>query len=148
MSRLTGFRRLSLGDKVRALVAATLLLCIWAGITVVPFDRFRAVLVRVGDAGRAIMPGSPSIGQIARLVDVVDVNLPGQRTCLVRSLTTEVLLRAYGHQFDHRIGVDKTTEGDVKAHSWIEHQNEVLIGQVEDLDRYEVLPPLNDGENL
>jgi len=147
MSRITGFCQLSHGDKARALVAAALLLWIWAGITLFPFDRFRSVLVRVGDAG-GFLPGSPSIGRIARLVDVVDANLPGHRTCLVRSLTTEVLLRAYDHSFRHRIGVEKTTDGDVQAHSWIEYQDEVLIGQVEDMDRYEVLPPLNDGENL
>lgn len=148
MTRLAGFYRLSRGDKVRVLATAGLLLWIWVGISVIPFDRFRSVLVRVGDAGGAIMPGSPSNGQIARLVDVVDDNLPGHRTCLVRSLTTEVLLRTYDHSFHHRIGVDKTNDGDVKAHSWIEYEDEILIGHVEDMDRYEALPPLNDGENL
>jgi hypothetical protein len=89
--------------------------------------------------------GSPAPERIAHTVDVTDRNLPGERKCLVRSLSTEVLLRVYDCHFTHRIGVDRTADGAVRAHSWIEHDGDVLIGQLDDLDAFEPLPPLENS---
>jgi len=147
MSRLNSFRSLPPGDQFRLTAAAGLLLVVWGGVVVVSFDRFRWFLVRLGNLCGRVIPGTPSARRVASAVAVADRHLPGDRTCLVRSLSTEVLLRIYDCEFTHRIGVDRTVDGTVRAHSWIEYDGDVLIGQLDDLDAFEPLPPLHSGSS-
>lgn len=146
MGRLRAFAAMSTGDRVRFLSATALLLAVRLSVVVVPFARLRVALVRIGDAAARVVPGSPRPARVAWAVDAADRNVPGDRSCLVRSLTTETLLRAYGHEPVHRIGVDRGDDGAVEAHSWIEYDGDVLIGQLDDLGRYEPLPPLAAGD--
>jgi hypothetical protein len=148
MGRLRTFLSLRLGDQLRLLAASCLLLLVWGGVVILPFDWFRRQITRFGNLGGKFSIGSPSAARIAHTVDIADKHLPGGRTCLVRSLSTEVLLRLYNRKFTHRIGVDRTAEGSVRAHSWIEHDGEVLIGQLENLDAFEPLPPLENTETI
>lgn len=147
MGRLSGFLAASVGDQARLLTAATLLLAVRVGVFVLPTERCRRLLVTPATACARFVPGSPSPARVARAVEVADRNLPGHRTCLMRSLTTEALLRLYDHEVDHRIGVDKTPDGEFEAHSWIEHDGEVLLGDLEDLSRFQPLPSLNGDES-
>ena len=64
--------------------------------------------------------------------------MPGVK-CLARALTTEVLMYQYGHQPQLRIGVAKRS-GKIEAHAWVESQGQVLIGQLQDLWQFKVLP--------
>lgn len=64
--------------------------------------------------------------------------MPGVK-CLARALTTEVLMNQYGHQPQLRIGVAKR-RGKLEAHAWVESQGQVLIGQLQDLSQFSVLP--------
>jgi hypothetical protein len=146
MGRLRAFAAISTGDRVRLLGAMALLLVVRLSVVLVSFARLRAALVRVGDGAARFVPGSPQPERIAWAVDAADRNVPGDRSCLVRSLTTETLLRAYGRDPIHRIGVDRGDDGAVEAHSWIEYDGDVLIGQLDDLARYEPLPPLAGGD--
>lgn len=143
MSRATSFRSLPLGDQFRLVVAAGLLMFTWAGVFIVPFDRFRWLLAHVGNLGERVIPGNPSARRVTSAVNVADRHLPGDRTCLVRSLSAEVLLRVYGTEFTHRIGVEKAADGTVRAHSWIECNDDVLIGELDELDAFEPLPPID-----
>ncbi|QPV64359.1 lasso peptide biosynthesis B2 protein [Halosimplex litoreum] len=145
MDRVKRFVSAPPGDKLRLAVASGLLVAIWGGLVVVSFDRLRSVLAGTGDVGSLVVPGTPTAGQVVAAVDVADSWVPGTRTCLVRSLTAEVLLRTYGHSFEHRIGVDRDSSDSVRAHSWIEFEGEVLIGDVDNLEEYEPLPPISTG---
>lgn len=134
---------LSRGDQVRLLAAAGLLMITWGGLLVFSFKSFRNHLLRVGYLSGRVLPGLPSPIHIAWAVDSADRHVPGDRKCLVRSLVTETILFAYGYKVDHRIGVDRAANGGLKAHSWIEYEDTILIGHLEDLDRFEPLPPLD-----
>lgn len=148
IDRTRTFVTASPGDKLRLAVASGLLVVTWGGVLAVSFDRFRSLLVGIGDLGARVVPGTPTAGRVVAAVDVADSWVPGSRTCLVRSLTAEVLLRAYGHSFEHRIGVDRDGSDSVRAHSWIESGGEVLIGDLDDLDEYEPLPPISAREDV
>ncbi|WP_092664363.1 lasso peptide biosynthesis B2 protein [Halorientalis persicus] len=148
MPDLRAFLSLPLGDKVRLSLSVFLLLFIWGGVVVMSFNRFRKLLLKIGKAGSSVIPGSPSPGRVARSVDFADRSLPGDRTCLVRSLTAETLLRMYGYVPKHRIGVDKNEKGAVEAHSWIEYNGAILIGDLEDLSRFKPLPSLDEVGHL
>lgn len=138
--RTRTLRALTIGDVARLWVAVTLLAALYAAVVVLSFARVRAALVR--STGWGGVPGSPAPTRIVWAVATADRYLPGDRTCLVRSLTTEAIMRLYGYYPTHRIGVDRDADGGVKAHSWLEFEDEVIIGDVPNLDRYEPLPPL------
>ncbi|RQG89230.1 lasso peptide biosynthesis B2 protein [Natrarchaeobius halalkaliphilus] len=159
MGRLSGFLSISAGDKVRVVVAATLLLIVQFGFAFVSFSSLRRVLLGVSTTLSRIVPGIPAPIRIAWAVEATDRNVPGKRTCLMRSLTSETMHRLYHHDIIHRIGVDPSgtdaddletvtvSRGTFEAHSWIEHEGEILLGDLEDLSRFEPLPPLNGADD-
>ena len=61
-------------------------------------------------------------------------------TCFVRALAAQVLLQRRGYQTDLRVGVAKEPNGRLKGHAWLEKNGEVLIGGMEDLSQYTLLP--------
>lgn len=138
--RVSRIRALNTGDVLRLWAAAVLLPWLYVAVIVLPFARLRTGLLCVSD--RLPVPGSPKAKRVVWAVTTADRYIPGARKCLVRSLTTELLLRLYGHRPDHRIGIDKTVDGGVKAHSWLEYEGEIIIGDLPNLGRYEPLPPL------
>lgn len=152
MGAITGFVRLPLGDKVRVLLAAGLLLTTRVGLFVVSFARFRRLLLSA--ATILALPGSVAPRRVAAAVDAADRTIPGERTCLMRSLAAETIHRSYGHGVTHRIGVDpnasdatsRAVVDGFEAHSWIEFDDEILLGDLEDLSRYHPLPPLEGSE--
>lgn len=109
-------------------------------------SRTRALLLWLGDHGARFVPGDPTPHRVVSAVQIADYRLPGDRSCLVRSLAAETLLRVYAFKPDHKIGVTTESDPSMKAHSWLEYQNEILIGDVDDLDQYEPLPSI-DGES-
>ena len=146
MGLIGQLRGLSLGDHARLLAASGLLVVARVGFVVWSLSGLRNLLLRAVAVG-SVVPGSPRPVRIIWAVDRADRYLPGSRTCLMRSVTSETLLRLYGYAPTHRIGVDRTGD-DVEAHSWIEHDGTVLIGGTGDLSRFEPLPPLNErGES-
>lgn len=137
-----------LGDQVRVSVSALLLASVSVGFVVGSFSRIRRYLLWLCDRVSAFVPGGPTPDQVVSAVDVADRLTPGDRSCLVRSLTAEALLRLYGFTPEHRIGVAKETDDEMKAHSWLELRNDVLIGDVENLSQYEPLPSLEMGDRI
>lgn len=140
MGALARLRARSPGTVPRVATAAVLLLVIDVAVVVLPFARMRRALLGTADALARIVPGHPSVHAVIWAVEVADGRVPGERKCLVRSLTAEFLLRLYAITPEHRIGVHP--QEDLEAHSWLEYDGDVLIGDLEDLEKYEPLPPL------
>lgn len=81
--------------------------------------------------------------QIKNIIWAVNVSskyMPGKVKCLARALTTEFLMNCLGYYPELRIGIAKGETEKLEAHAWIESQGKVLIGQLEDLARFQVLP--------
>ena len=148
MGRIVGFLSIPAGDKFRLLLSVVLLPAVSVGINLFSFSRVRAILLWTAGVSRTLSPGTPTPHRIAWAVKIADRQLPGDRTCLVRSLSGETLLHLYHFSPEHRIGVDKGADGTVEAHSWLEHEGCILIGELDDLPRYEPLRSLNHGDAL
>ncbi|OVE85157.1 lasso peptide biosynthesis B2 protein [Natronolimnobius baerhuensis] len=169
MGRIAGFLAVPLGEKFRLLVAATLLVLARVAFALLPFAPFRHGLLVIARPVARVVPGSPSPAHVAWAVDTADRSIPGHRTCLMRSVTAETIHRLYDHDIVHRIGVapacgedsddepasetgsdhaslEADTPAGFEAHSWIEYDESVLLGHLEDLSRFEPLPPLNRRE--
>lgn len=136
------------GDPVRLLLAVALLLSLPLVLTTVVMSRTRASLLRIGNHGRRFVLGDPTPHRVVSAVKIADYRLPGNRTCLVRSLAAETLLRLYAFEPDHKIGVATGSDASMEAHSWLEYDDEVLIGDVNDLNRYEPLPSIDAATEL
>ncbi len=89
--------------------------------------------------------GSPSaVGalSIVRFVNAVADRLPISTLCLPRALTAHVLLSAYGHTSQLRIGVAPSPGGVLKAHAWVECEDAIVMGDLPDLNSFSALPEI------
>lgn len=136
------------GDQARATLAGFVFAVVSVGFAIEAFPRTRRHLLWFCDVVAPAIPGTPTPERIVSTVDFVDRSLLGERTCLMRSLTAEALLRLYGFTPDHRIGVTKETDTEMKAHSWLELDGNVLIGELDDLAKYTPLPSLRMWDQL
>ncbi len=78
---------------------------------------------------------------------MVSSRLVPRCTCLVRALAAQILFRRGGVQTELRVGIAKDSSGQLKGHAWLEKNGEVLIGGMEDLSRYTLLPLLEAKES-
>lgn len=135
---------LSPSDRYLLVTSLGLLSAIRLGLWLLPFRTLLRVLGKVSQPisppGQAINPAS--VGKIVWAVNVVSRYMPGGVKCLARALTTQVLMSQHGHIPELRIGVAKGEEGNLEAHAWIEHQGQVVIGNLRDLSRFIPLPSL------
>lgn len=123
---------------VRALVTVVgVRLALW----MLPFERVRALAMRVGRRPPGTPDPSPAEDQwIAWAVAAVAVRVPGA-TCLTQALATHILLHRAGCTGYLRISVTRQTPG-THAHAWVEtFDGEVLIGD-RDVEPLTLLPPL------
>ena len=145
---LTTNSSVSPGDPARILLAVALLLTLPLVLTNVVMSRTRASLLWISNRGARFVLGNPTPYRVVSAIKIADYRLPGDRTCLVRSMAAETLLRLYAFEPEHKIGVTTESDASMKAHSWLEYRDEVLIGDVDDLDRYEPLPSIDAATEL
>ena len=76
---------------------------------------------------------------IVQAVVIVANYSPGTVKCLVRALTTQLLLNRYGYPHGLHIGVTKNDGQELEAHAWIEYRGQVIVGELSNLDKYQTL---------
>jgi Transglutaminase-like superfamily len=150
MKLILSFLKLNRSDRGMFLQTYLLLTLVRLGLLLLPFERLWKGLVKLGQ----VPPSSAAVlqtklkteGQIVRqVIWAVNVSTrfsPGGAKCLARALTTKVLLDRRQCPSDFKIGVAKNELGDLEAHAWIEVHNQVVIGQVNKLDQYTLMPSL------
>ena len=77
--------------------------------------------------------------KIARMVSLAGRRSPWRTTCLRQALLLWFLLARRGIVSELRLGVEKSVEGDLAAHAWVERDGQVLIGGEDVQQRYVVL---------
>ncbi len=78
---------------------------------------------------------SVSAEDIIMVIKVVGRYLPFA-TCLVNGLSAQYLFGHYGIRSKLVIGVKKVEGGTLDAHAWVTIDDEVVLGEVEDLASY------------
>ncbi|MBE7383301.1 MAG: lasso peptide biosynthesis B2 protein [Leptolyngbya sp. SIO1E4] len=154
---LTKFRRLQRRDLLLLITAFLLLGTVRLGLWLMPFHALFKLLMGVDPSvfankassrtteGEALDACHQSVTQSRRVAKIVwSVNvasryMPGKVKCLARALATQVLMNWHQCVSELRIGVDKTPEGGVRAHAWIEYQGRVIIGNLNDLSQFKPL---------
>ena len=70
-------------------------------------------------------------------------NLIGEYTCLPVALAGQLQLNLHGIPARTRLGVQKTMNGEIKAHAWVECNGKIVIGGSEqEIEHYTVLSDL------
>ena len=122
------------------LMTSILIAVIRLGLWLLPFQRLLTLLDKFShsNCNRRL-----SVKKILWSVNAVSHYIPGMKCkCLARALTTEVLMKRYGHTPKLQIGVSKTEEGKLEAHAWVEVEGIVAIGNLPDISRFIPLPSL------
>lgn len=137
---LRRWRRLS-GSERRLLMEAWMLLGLTkAGLIALPFGVLCRWLDRYADR-TTCQNVSPE--DTARAVAAASRRLPGGATCLTQALVCNAMLQRRGYATRLRIGVAAGEGKDrIAAHAWVEMDNRVIIGELDDLARFAPLRPL------
>ena len=85
----------------------------------------------------------PSVERVIWAITTASHYLPSA-TCLVQALATQLLLKHFGEVTQVHIGVRHDETRQFKAHAWVEHHGQILIGgSAEEIALFTVLPSLN-----
>jgi len=63
-------------------------------------------------------------------------------TCLTRALVVQMLFAKEGYPAHLCIGVVKSKEDRLEAHAWVESEGRIVTGDLKDISRFNLLPPL------
>jgi len=145
MNRWCRFLRLSFVDQWLLVKAMFLLGAITLGLKLLSFQTLRR-LVTSEVRPRTGLPEQdrPAAERIAWAVRVAGRYVPAT-TCLSQALTVQRLIKSHGYPARLYIGVAKNETGQLEAHAWVESQDKIIIGGLQDLAHYTPLPPL-EGE--
>lgn len=139
------FRTLARNDRALVLEGALLLSFVWIGLRLSSFVQLRTLLdgyaVRFRTASAA---ASPVLDRTTWAVSAVAERSPVSMTCLVRALAADAILRRHGFASQVRIGVrcrDGASSRPLDSHAWVECDDRIVMGQLDDLGDYTVMSP-------
>ena len=141
MRRIHRFLRLPSTSRRLFLKSVPALLAVRVGLWLLPFEKLRGLLAKVGQAKPARVKARYAVSTVAWAVRRAGRYVPAA-TCLPQALTVQMLLTWEGYQANLRLGVVLEDEGKLNAHAWVECGGKVVIGGSIGLSRYKPLPPL------
>lgn len=140
-TKASKFLQLPTHRQTALLGAVAALLVVRALVAVVPFGAVRTVLAWIARPHVLTAETGRDIRECVWAVETASRHVPGT-TCLTKSLAGQVLLERNGYDSVLRIGITRGEDG-LTAHSWLEHQSEVVVGNAADRSEYTFLPPVD-----
>jgi Transglutaminase-like superfamily len=142
MRKLSKFVRLQQRDRGLLFKTVLLLAAVKLGLALLPFQTLRRLLAKLS---QRLPPQRPlSVAKAIWAIEVASRYMPGGAKCLVRALATQVLLARQGYATQLRIGVAKGDRDRLEAHAWVESQGRVVIGRLNNWERFIPLPDLKN----
>jgi len=115
-----------------------LLTCIRLGLRFLPFATVQQKVDRLSQSVSKTSPEYTLYG-IVWAVNGATRHMPGGAKCLARALTTQILMGQQQYPCDLCIGVSKGDKGELKAHAWVESDQQIIVGWLPDLSQYKRL---------
>lgn len=139
------FARLGRSDRRLIVESAFLMALVWVGLRLLPFRTLRRILDRSAAspaARKTDWADADAIDRVHWAITALAIGFPSA-TCLVQALAADVLLRRRGVACELRLGVRAggTNTVPIEAHAWIECDDAVVIGAIENLSAYKLLTP-------
>ena len=105
-----------------------------------PFKVVRQQLTTLSVKWGTRSPQPPiSVGAIVWAITATSSFAPRGAKCLVKALTAQLLLSRYGHPHQVHIGVAMDATQTLEAHAWVEYEDRVIMGDLNDLSRFKPL---------
>lgn len=137
---LIRFLRLSPEDRWLRLQAVSTLAAVKLALRCLPLRVTRRALTRLGKR-RKPSSAPPWVQERAvRAVATASGLVPGGSNCLARALTLQTLLARRGVVTEVRIGFARAQSGAMEGHAWLMHEDCVIIGDLDDLERFKGIP--------
>jgi hypothetical protein len=143
MSKFARFFRLPLADKVLVLQA----LC-WISAVHVALRIFRFGPVWRWVSARSPLAAAADSAPVERTIWAVETAgnyLLPEKPCLTKALVGQMFLNRMGYETTLRIGVKREADQPLQAHAWLEHDQQIVIGNLRDIASFEPFPPLSLG---
>jgi hypothetical protein len=139
MTTLIRLKSIPLSEKYVLIQAIILLLFIKITLRIIQLKAFIPLISRLAQIppGKVGQPDSIRVGE---LVDRVGRNL--NTTCLHRALAAYVIMRRRRYDARLSIGVLMDQNAQFSAHAWVESQDKIVIGYMNNLSSYTLLPTL------
>lgn len=129
------FFRLSFAEQGWLIVAAFYLLFASIALKRFPLRRTQYLLMRLGQ--RVRLPASPlTLKRAVWATEMATPYIPRGSNCFVRALALQTLLAHRGLVTQLYVGFAQKAE-TMEGHAWLEHEAKVLIGEIEDLSRFQ-----------
>jgi len=131
MSLVHKWVRLSSEERRFAFQAWMTALLVRAGLWFLPFAIFRRLAEKAAQETHATDSRfSIPLAHLCRLITAVSRRIPNA-TCLVTAFTAFILLRRQGYPANVRLGVTRDDRALLKAHAWVELNDQILVGRQE-----------------
>lgn len=134
---LSKFRSLSHSQQVLLCVSPVLLLSSQVLLSLSKLEQTRWIVARLV----TVLPPYTSVDDpdhITWAVRCANAFLPGNQTCLANAIVSEALFAAHGYRVTVRLGVGGPP-GEFQAHAWVEREGAIAIGDLPELDQYQIL---------
>jgi transglutaminase superfamily protein len=143
MKRINKFIQLTLAEKSLLFRCAGAVAFSTVGLRIFPWHRLQSVLLKIaGRQTRQLHSSRPTVEQIKWAVRASSHFIP-KATCLPQALAAQYLLVRCGYAADFQIGIARNQGGKLEAHAWVVGENQTVIGEVKELERF---TPLSKGE--
>lgn len=106
-------------------------------LTFVPFKYWKSKLAK--ETGIIDKSDKYEIQEIVDFSEKASRFIP-KATCLVRALAIHHMLHKNGYPSEIKIGVKKSENDQFDAHAWVCYNGIIIIGNLEDLPKYQELP--------
>lgn len=140
MNRLSKLAALRPGDRQLLAMAGMTVLAVRVALWLIPYGRTREFLKRSSQKAKRTQEPRESPDRVAWAVRTSSKAVP-KASCLTQALAAELLLARRGHDSELRIGVARGEGGRFEAHAWLEANGEIVIGALDDLERFTPLGP-------
>lgn len=125
--RLHKFFALSPAERTLLLYALFLVGAVRSALTLLPFRRFKRLMVEPVVREERIPSDRLTPERITWCVERASDYIPGA-TCLTQALVARRLLARSGYRSQLQIGVARGADGEFIAHAWLERDESILIG--------------------
>ena len=144
--RLNKFFQRSRDEQGLFISAGCLLIAIRTGLAIFSFERVRMILSFLAkDMNTEKYSGweGSTVERIVWAVSTASRHLPVKMNCFPRALATQVLLSRQNIASELKIGVSRMGADQFEAHAWVVCNGRVIMGELDDLDRFKPLDQLD-----
>jgi DNA mismatch repair protein MutH len=142
MNTFVSFLKSPIKYKLLSIEALYLGLFIRLALSLLPFRIWKPILLSaVHTSSNQMVHDLYLSGRIAHVVQKTSRYVP-HSTCLVQALTVQIMLAKRDIRTKVCIGVAKDNENRLLAHAWLEQDEIIIIGKVDNLTHYTRLAEL------